>query len=343
MTHPTLLTVLLNYKTPEMTLKAAAAALRDMDGIPGELLIVDNDSQDGSFEYLAQNAQLRGWTKSGRVRVMASGQNGGFGAGNNFAIRQGLSTGDVPDYIYLLNSDAFVDPGAIPALIGFLEAHPTAGFAGSQLRGEDDVPHTTHFRFPSIAGEFEGAIKLGVVSRVLKHAVVPMPATDTPVQADWVAGASLLIRTKALDQIGLFDETFFLYFEETDLCLRARRAGWETWFVPNSTVVHIGSVSTGMKTWGRAPRYWFDSRRHYFLKNHGRTTLIAASLARICGGLMWRARRLVQPHKPLGDPPRFLRDFIRHAIRANLPGRGPRIPKPYSQGLPSHQFAKDSK
>lgn len=342
MTQPTLLTILLNYKTPEMTLKAAGAALREMDGIAGEILIVDNDSGDGSFEFLAQNAQLRGWTKSGRVRVIASGHNGGFGAGNNFAIRQGLSTGDAPDFVYLLNSDAFVDPGAIRALMDFMQAHPKVGFAGSQVRGEDDTPHTTHFRFPSIAGEFEGAIKLGLVTRALKGAVVPMPASDTPVRADWVAGASMMIRSAALADIGLFDETYFLYFEETDLCLRAHHVGWETWFVPKSTAVHIGSVSTGMKTWSRAPRYWFDSRRHYFLKNHGRLYLIGASLARIAGALLWRARRLISP-RPLGEPPHFLRDFIRHAIRANLPGRAPRIPKPYSQGLGANRFAKDSK
>ncbi|WP_050930380.1 glycosyltransferase family 2 protein [Aestuariivita boseongensis] len=342
MSEPTLLTVILNYKTPEMTLKAAAAALREMKDIAGEILIVDNDSQDGSFDYLAENAQLRGWTKSGRVRVIASGHNGGFGAGNNFAIRQGLSTGQAPDYVYLLNSDAFVDPGAIRTLLEFMQAHPQVGFAGSQVRGDDDVPHTTHFRFPSIAGEFEASIKLGLVTRALKNAVVPMAATDVPVKADWVAGASLMIRSRMLDEIGLFDETYFLYFEETDLCLRGAQAGWETWFVPQSTAVHIGSVSTGMKTWTRAPRYWFDSRRHYFLKNHGRVYLIGASLARIAGGLLWRARRVISP-RPLGEPPRFLRDFVTHAIRANLPGRRPRVPKPYSQGLPSHRFAKDSK
>lgn len=342
MTRPTVLTVLLNYKTAEMTLNAATAALRELDSIDGRLVIVDNDSQDGSFEYLSEQAQQRGWTESGRVEVVASGHNGGFGAGNNFGIRHGLSGGRAPEFIYLLNSDAFVDPGAIKALIDFMVGHPQVGFAGSQLRGDDEAPHTTHFRFPSIAGEFEGAIKLGPISRALKDAVVPMDPTDVPVQAGWVAGASMMIRTAALDDIGLFDETYFLYFEETDLCLRAARAGWETWFVPQSTVMHIGSVSTGMKTWARAPRYWFDSRRHYFLKNHGRLYLAGASLARIFGGVLWRARRLVSP-RPLGEPPHFLWDFVRHAVSANLSGRARRIPKPYSQGLPSHRFAKDSK
>jgi len=342
MTQPSVLTILLNYKTAQMTLQAAACALRELDELNGALVIVDNDSQDGSFEVLTQHAKDHGWLKDGRVQVIASGHNGGFGAGNNFGIRHGLSSGQAPDFVYLLNSDAFVDPGAVKTLVDFMVAHPHVGFAGSQLRGDDDAPHTTHFRFPSIASEFEGAIKLGLVSRALAGSVVPMAATEEPVKADWVAGASMMIRTAALDDIGLFDETFFLYFEETDLCQRGAHAGWETWFVPQSTVMHIGSVSTGMKTWARAPRYWFDSRRHYYLKNHGRMYLAGATLARLVGGLLWRARRLVSP-RPLGEPPHFLKDFVRHAIAANLQGRASRIPKPYSQGLPSHHFAKDSK
>ena len=342
MTASTLLTVLLNYRTADMTLKAAEAALTAMDGIPGEMIILDNDSQDGSFETLAAAVDEKGWSKDNRVRVMAAGHNGGFGTGNNVAIRAGLSDGRAPDYIYLVNSDAFVDPQAIRALIGFMDRTPTAGFAGSKVRGDDGVPHTTHFRFPTIAGEFEQAIRLGLVTRLAKNAVIPLPPSEVAVTADWVAGASMIIRRVALDQIGLFDETYFLYFEETDLCLRAERAGWQTWFVPESTAVHVGSVSTGMKAWSRTPTYWFDSRRYFFLKNHGRLYLTGATLARVVGGALWRLRRLVS-HRPLGDPPRFLSDLIAHAFRSTFSGRAPRVPAPYSQGLPSHSLVKDSK
>jgi GT2 family glycosyltransferase len=342
MRQPTILIVLLNYKTPDMTLRAADAALRELADLQGELLIIDNDSRDGSFEQLHAAAQDRGWLADNRTRVIASGHNGGFGAGCNVGIRLGLSSGDAPDYVYLLNSDCFVDPGAIGALVDFMEAHPQAGFAGSQVRGDDAVPHTTHFRFPTIAGEFEQAIKLGLVTRALGNAVIPMPATEDPVQADWVAGASMLIRWDVFADVGLFDETFFLYFEETDLCLRARRRGWQTWFVPQSTAVHVGSVSTGMKDWGRAPRYWFDSRRHYFRKNHGRLYLAGTTLARILGASLFRLRRLISP-RPLDEPDRFLRDFIAHTLKATLPGNAPGIPAAYSQGLPSQTLAKDSK
>jgi N-acetylglucosaminyl-diphospho-decaprenol L-rhamnosyltransferase len=125
--------------------------------------------------------------------------------------------------------------------------------------------------------------------------------------------------------VGLFDETFFLYFEETDLCRRAAEAGWPTHFVRESRVEHIGSVSTGMKTWKRVPGYWFDSRWYYFRKSGGTARAVAATLAHLAGGLILRARRLVRPSIPPG-PPHFLRDLVGHAIR-NLrrPGTtGPR-------------------
>lgn len=323
MTQPTVLTVILNYRTPDLALKAADAALREMADIAGEIVIVDNASDDGSAERIAQQIAARGWDATGRITLRRSAQNGGFGAGNNLAIRQGLSDGTRPDFIYLLNSDAWPCPGAIHALLEALHDHPEAGIAGSFIKGEDGAPHTTAFRFPSIAGEFEGAVRTGIVTRLLRHAVVPMdlPRSVTPV--DWVAGASALMRARMLDEIGLFDETFFLYYEETDLCRRARRAGWQTLYVPQSAVVHLGSVSTGMKTWRRTPRYWFDSRRHYFTKNHGRAYAACATLARIAGAALWRIRAALA-RRPTGDAPHFLRDLIGHSLRGLLrrPARG---------------------
>ena len=303
---PTVLTVILNYKTAAMTLQSVNAALAAMQEIKGEVVVVDNYSQDGSFEAL--QAQV-----PADVRVIQSGHNGGFGAGNNVGIRAGLSDGGRPDYVYVLNSDAFPDVDAIRHLLDTLEQNPSAGFAGSYIHGDDGIPHLTTFRFPSIASEFEGAIRFGPVSRLLaRYAVpVPIPATTTPV--DWVAGASLLMRRSVLDQIGLFDETFFLYFEETDLCRRAQNAGYKIIYVRESEVTHIGSMSTGMKEWDRVPGYWFDSRWHYFVKNHGRIYATCATLAHLTGGLLHRLRCLLTGKRP-ADPPHFLRTLFWHDL-----------------------------
>jgi N-acetylglucosaminyl-diphospho-decaprenol L-rhamnosyltransferase len=305
------LTVILNWRTPAMTLKAAEAALRAMEPVEGAVTIVDNDSGDGSFETLSLAVEQRNWT---RVRVIPSGRNGGFGAGNNVGIRAGLPDGSKPDYVYLLNSDAFPASDAIRALRDHLDTHPMTGFAGSHNHGPDGAPHRTAFRFPSIASEFEGAIRLGPVSRWLRHRIVAPPLPTTTASVDWLAGASIMLRQSVLDRIGLFDETFFLYFEETELCHRAARAGWATDYVLDSRVEHIGSVSTGMKTWARIPGFWLDSRLHYFTSVHGRGYAILATLAHLAGGLLWRARLLVQRRDPR-DPPHFLRDLAAHMLR----------------------------
>lgn len=310
----TVLTVILNWRTPAMTLQSCEAALQAMQGIAGAITIVDNDSGDGSFETISAEVVARGWDKGAvPVRVIQSGRNGGFGAGNNVGIKAGLPGGARPDYAYILNSDAFPAPDAIRALLAHLEAHPKTGFAGSFIHGTDGAPHRTAFRFPSACGELEGAARFGPISRLLKRHIVAQPIPEVTGRVDWLAGASLMMRQDVLDQIGLFDEVFFLYYEETDLCLRAARAGWPTDYVLESRVAHIGSASTGMKTWARIPRFWLDSRRHYFTKNHGHIYAAVATLAHVAGGVLWRLRLLVQ-RKDRGDPPHFLRDLIVHYL-----------------------------
>ena len=296
---PSVLAIVLNYCTPELSIKATRAAVCAMDGIKGEVVVVDNGSGDDSCALIAQAIEAEGWD---RVSLKSTGRNGGFGAGNNVAMHDGLSDGSKPDFVYILNSDAWPDPRAIRTLLAVMQADRKVGIAGSAIRGVDDEPHATAFRFPSIAGEFEGAVRTGLVTRLLKNHVVPLAIPQVQTRVDWVAGASVLFRQKMLDQIGLFDETFFLYFEETDLCLRAARAGWHAVYVPQSEVVHVGSVSTGMKTWRRTPGYWFDSRQHYFVKNHG---------------ALWRVRVMLSS-KALNDPPHFLRDLITHSANSLL-------------------------
>lgn len=317
------LTVILNWRTPEMTLRSVEAALTAMEGIAGAITVVDNDSGDGSEEKL--RAALAGQP---RVRVMQAGRNGGFGAGNNAGIRAGLPGGQRPDYVYILNSDAFPAPDAIRLLLAHLETHPTVGFAGSYIHGVDGVPHTTCFRFPTIWSELEGAARTGPITRLLRRHVVPMEIPSQGVmRVDWSAGCSLMMRQSVLDRIGLFDEGFFLYFEETDLCLRAARAGWPTDYIRASEVAHIGSESTGMKRWTRTPCYWFDSRWRHFAKSHGRAYAAAATLAHAAGGGLWRLRCALA-RRDTGDPPHFLRDLIVHSLSmgTRIPATAPAVP-----------------
>ncbi len=307
------LVVSLNYRTPEMTLRSLRAALGALDGVEADVVCVDNDSGDGSFEAIRDAVEAEGLA----VRVIQSGHNGGVGAGNNVGIAARMADGSAPDYVYLLNSDAFPAPGAIAALVRHMEAHPDTGIAGSRIVGEDGEPHWTAFRFPSVASELEGAARLGPISRMLDAHRVPLGVPEATRPVDWLAGASMMIRQSLLDRIGGFDETFFLYFEETDLCLRAARAGHGTHYVCESEVMHIGSVSTGMRRWQRVPGFWLDSRWHYFSKNHGRAYAMAATAAHVAGGLLWRLRVLLQK-KPPADPAHFLRDLVKHDLNAML-------------------------
>jgi GT2 family glycosyltransferase len=296
--------------------------------VAGAITVVDNASGDGSEEALRQ--AVAALPPGGvPVQVIQAGRNGGFGAGNNVGIRAGLPGGGRPDYVYLLNSDAFPAPPAIRTLRDHLDAHPRTGLAGSFIHGTDGAPHRTAFRFPSIAGEFEANLRFGPVSRLLRHRIVAQPIPERTGRVDWLAGASLMIRDRVLQAIGDFDERFFLYFEETELCRRAARAGWPTDYVLESRVAHIGSASTGMKRWTRIPGYWLDSRWHYFTTVHGTGYAVAATLAALAGGGLWRLRCALTGRAGV-DPPGFLRDMARHHGRALL-GRPAAAPPPLAR------------
>ncbi len=239
----------------------------------------------------------------------------GFTGGNNTIIRAALASGDPPEYVLLLNADTLVQDGAMEALVEFMDRHPRAGIGGSKLVWPDGAVQGTPFSFPSIGSEFQLGIRLGLVSSLLRRhvSIVPAPVAARPV--DWVSGASMILRRTMLDQVGLLDEGLYTYFDDVDLCLRARRAGWETWFIPESVVTHLEGKSTGIATnvVKRRPDYWFQARRRYYLKSHGALYTALVDAAFIAGYAAWRLRRRIQG-RPENDPAHFLWDFIRHSV-----------------------------
>ena len=195
-----------------------------------------------------------------------------------------------------------------------MDRHPHVGIAGSRLEELDGTPQRSAFRFHSPLSELEGSLKLGLVSRLLGGWVVAPPAIDQAFETDWVSGASMIIRREVFRDVGLLDEGYFTYFDDIDFCFNARKAGWPTWYVPASHVVHLVGQSTGVSGKGsnRLPSYLFEARRRYYLKNHGRLYAAMADAGLIIGGSLWRLRVLLG--KPDSTTPCFLRDFIKHSV-----------------------------
>jgi N-acetylglucosaminyl-diphospho-decaprenol L-rhamnosyltransferase len=320
------LVVVVNYRTARLVVECLASLCSEVAASPGSrVVVVDNASGDGSAEAIAAAIEQRGWASW--VRVQAAPVNGGFSYGNNVAVREALSADEAqrPAYFWILNPDTQVDPGAMAALVDFAAAQPRIGITGSALRNDDGSAWPYAFRFPGLGSEFEGGARFGPVTRLLRKHAVLRPMTDQPAQVDWMPGASMLVKREVFEQVGLMDEGYFLYYEETDFFLQVQRAGWQAWYVPASRVMHIAGASTGvtgekvMKK--RMPAYWFESRRRYFVKNHGRVYAMAVDAAWLLAHLSWRARRALQ-RKPDTDPPRLAADFLAHSAwwHGGLPG-----------------------
>ena len=307
--------VIVSYRSASLTIDCLASLERERAaGRPTDLkaVVVDNDSGDAA--PIAATIEARGWADW--VRLIRAPKNGGFGYGNNLGAATARAVWDA-QWIHFLNPDTQVEPGAIVALRDFLESHPRAALAGSRFRNGDGSLWPYAFRFPGLASEFEGGLSFGPVSRLLQRHVVPRVMGEQPAPIDWVSGASVMARASALEQLHGFDEGFFLYFEETDLCLRAHQAGWETWYVPDSRVVHIAGQSTGVTCRDQAPRrlptYWYESRRHYFVLNHGRLKAAAIDLVALIAHTLGWAKRHLQG-RALDNIPHFLGDLWRHSV-----------------------------
>lgn len=310
---PNVCVVIVNYRTAGLTVDCLRSLVAEKQACPGlDVVVTDNASPDDSVARLRAAVEENGW--GDWVRVVPLPRNGGFAYGNNEAIRLALARPQPPDYVHLLNPDTVVRPGAVRALVDFLESHPHVGIAGSRLEHPDGSPQVAAFRFHSVLGELNDGLRLGVVTRLLSNWVVTPPPPSSAQPADWVSGASFMVRSDVFRRVGMLDERYFMYYEETDFCLRAARAGWERWCVPDSRVVHLVGQASGIgQPRRRVPGYWFDSRRWYFVKNHGRLRAALADATWAVTFACWRARRVVQ-RKPDEDPPHLLGDFLRHSV-----------------------------
>src|SRR5581483_2647948 len=221
------LIAIINYRTGRLTVDCLRSLIPELEAVPGARVIVaDNASGDGSAEQIEQAIADNGW--GARMSLLRLVRNGGFAYGNNACIKIARETSPPYRYVHLLNPDTIVRPGGLTELIKFMDANPRVGIAGSRLEDPDGTPQRSAFRFPSVFSEFEEGVRIGAISKLLGRWVVAPPASGMACPTDWIAGASFMIRPEVFDAIGLMDEAYFMYFEEVDFCLRARRAGWPT-------------------------------------------------------------------------------------------------------------------
>ncbi|MET0381973.1 MAG: glycosyltransferase family 2 protein [Burkholderiaceae bacterium] len=263
---PLLTTLIVSYNTKELldeclgALRAAQAAIGG-----GEVIVVDNASRDGSAEHLAEHAP--------EVTLIRSAQNVGFGRANNLA----LPAVRTP-YLLLLNTDAFVPPQSLRLTLDYMAANPDCGILGVRLVGRDGALQPSCRYFPTAWNLF--LTRTGLSKWLPGRLVDDMDWDHRTVRdCDWVPGCFYLVRSEVVGQVGLFDPRFFMYYEEVDHCLAAKRAGWRVAFYPHTEVVHIGGESarkdSAISTSGRQVEILqIESGLLYFRKNAGLAGLL---------------------------------------------------------------------
>ncbi len=234
--------------------------------ISTQIIVVDNGSKDGSIEMLRSSYP--------NVLLLLSPQNLGFAGANNLAFEHAEGR-----YIVLLNSDAFLTPGALAKSIAYMDGDPRIGLGGARLVGRDGSSQPSARMFPSLQSDL--FVHTGLASRYpdspLFGGFDRTWADPTEAAAvDWVPGAYSILRREALSAAGSFDPRFFLYYEEVDLCRRIREAGYSIWYWPDVTVIHIGGESSRQlrtlemsKTGAQLTLWRMRSTLLYYRKHHG--------------------------------------------------------------------------
>nr|CAD6596937.1 glycosyltransferase family 2 protein [Rhizobium sp. TCK] len=324
-----LIIVIVNYRTGALAVDCLTSLFAGT--LPSETYVVvaDAASGDDSVPTLEKAISQNSWAEA--VLMLPLQDNRGFSASNNCALEAAIGRFGRPRYVLFLNPDTLVRPGALQALLDFLNIHPRAGIVGAHLEDPDGTPQACAFRFPTVLGELESEARIGLLSRLLSMWRIAPKLPDLPARVDWVSGAALLAKMELLEDTGGFDPDYFLYFEEVDLCLRAARNGWECWHVPDSHIVHLVGQSTGVTRKmlpSRRPPYWFRSRQRFFVKHYGRGYMALSDLAWAAGQTLWHLRLVLTRRGQTVDPPHLFKDFLRHSVtfhfrparsRASLP------------------------
>ncbi len=283
-----LLVVILNFRTPDLTIQCLESISAEVSASPEiSVIVVDNASGDGSAERIAGVIAKRSWGTW--AQLFASDFNGGFAWGNN----RGIEKGPAARYVLLLNSDTIVAPGCLRASIDAMDRDPEAGLMITRLTNVDGSIQNVCRRFPTPLCLFLRTTGLHWrLPRALNWGDLDDEGWDRTRErkhVDWVAGAFTLIRREVLEQVGGLDEDFFFYGEDIEFCHRVYRAGWLRVYDPVGTVVHIGGASSDPTRLSSKNRHFLRARYLIQLKCYG---WLAAAFAR-CVDIAAGATRLL--------------------------------------------------
>jgi N-acetylglucosaminyl-diphospho-decaprenol L-rhamnosyltransferase len=277
-----------------------------------EIFVVDNDSADDSVEMVRVHFP--------QVKLIANKKNMGFAAANNQAYKE--FTGK---YLILLNPDARVQPGAIDRAVAFMEENPEVGICGGRLLNANGQLEPSARRFPNSLFKFliiSGLSDKFSSSKFFSKADYKYFDHRSAIEVEWVPGTFSLIRRDMLEEIGFFDERFYLYYEETDLCLRARRAGWKVFFCPEAEVIHIGGASSKTRKdmqldLGGAQLLKFRMRSEllYFRKNFGYGSMLANATVEL-GFHLLRYLTNLRPGEGTRQKRQYSLAIVRHSLQA---------------------------
>ncbi len=279
-----------------------------------EVIVVDNGSHDGTVAMVRERFP--------QVRLVANRENRGFTGGNN----QGIRLARAP-YLFLLNPDTAIIDDAPARLLGYLEAHPRVGVVGPMLLNADGSIQSSRRRFPTLPVLFlESTWLQGLARPWLRRYYVEDRPPDVVQEVDWVTGAAMMVRRAALDEAGLFDEGFFMYSEELDLCRRIRAAGWTIVYLPTARIYHYVGKSSEQVVAARHIHFQ-TSKVRYARKYHGAAV---AELLRLwlLGQYLWQMG-LEGTKLLLGHRPALRRERLRAYRQVLASGlRGGRRPRP---------------
>jgi GT2 family glycosyltransferase len=287
--RPDISVSIVSYNTRDLLRDCLRSLLaRESEGEASlEIVVADNGSTDGSLDMVR--------TEFPGVRIVETGGNIGYGRANNAGLQDALGR-----YYFVLNSDTEVEPGALRTMVSFLDENPGIGMVGAQLILPDGSTQPSCANDPTLESIFWEQTYLDKLlprgKRTGAYTIRDWDYNETR-EVQQVCGACFFVRQEAYRQIGGFDPAFFMYFEDTDFCVRLRRAGWPIYFLPAARILHHLGASSG-KDWrvrARMIAAYNQSRYYFFTREEGRRRGMLVKLYTLTGAtlrlIVWSVAR----------------------------------------------------